>query len=123
MFFLGEARLPVLPTPTLAGLRAVQEDIGIIPTYPPQRQDILKRFSGDPAICGWAEGNAGKHRKMENADAQARIINLCENRQYRFMQFWTYLRSHFDVYWLLLHRSFKLPGACHDVLRQNRTIL
>ena len=65
LFLLGGAMLPVLPTPTFAGLRAAQDDIGIIPTSPPRRQEILKRFGGDPAICGWVEGNAGKHRKME----------------------------------------------------------
>ncbi|KAI4236844.1 MAG: hypothetical protein L6R40_006033 [Gallowayella cf. fulva] len=50
--------LPLLATPTFAGLRAAQIDLGIEPTSAPHPHEILKRLSGDPAICGWIEGNS-----------------------------------------------------------------
>ena len=52
---------PALPTPTFAGLRAAQLDLEIKPTPGPVgSSELLKRLSGDPAICGWVEGQASK---------------------------------------------------------------
>ncbi|KAL8876986.1 MAG: hypothetical protein Q9198_004910 [Flavoplaca austrocitrina] len=48
----------MFPTPTFAGLRAAQVDLGIEPTLAPRQHEILKRLSGDPAICGWVEGSS-----------------------------------------------------------------
>ncbi|KAL8947892.1 MAG: hypothetical protein Q9222_005867 [Ikaeria aurantiellina] len=50
---------PLVPTATFAGLRAAELDLDMEPTPAPQIDfDILKRFNGDPAICGWVEGQA-----------------------------------------------------------------
>ncbi|KAL8673189.1 MAG: hypothetical protein Q9168_002381 [Polycauliona sp. 1 TL-2023] len=48
----------LLPTPTFAGLQAAQADLGIEPTSAPLQHELLKRLSGDPAICGWVEGDS-----------------------------------------------------------------
>ncbi|KAI4272183.1 MAG: hypothetical protein LQ337_005466 [Flavoplaca oasis] len=53
----------MFPTPTFAGLRAAQVDLGIEPTSAPPQHEILKRLSGDPAICGWVEGNSSMFQK------------------------------------------------------------
>lgn len=65
-FCLAEAMQGLLPTPIFAGLRAAQVDLGIKPTSAPRQHEIWKRLSGDPAICGWIEGDSGMFReKME----------------------------------------------------------
>lgn len=47
--------------PTLAGLRAAENELQILPTPNPwSPSEILKRFAGDPAICGWVEGDPSK---------------------------------------------------------------
>lgn len=57
----GDASRPVFPTPTFAGLRAAQADLGIKPTPDPLTSPhIVRRLSGDPAICGWVEGHQSK---------------------------------------------------------------
>lgn len=62
-FCLAEAMRALPPAPTFAGLRAAQVDLGIKPTSAPRQHEILKRFSGDPAICGWVEGNDSMFRR------------------------------------------------------------
>ncbi|CAO1606400.1 hypothetical protein XANCAGTX0491_009898 [Xanthoria calcicola] len=57
-FCLAEAMQGLLPTPIFAGLRAAQVDLGIKPTSAPRQHEIWKRLSGDPAICGWIEGDS-----------------------------------------------------------------
>ncbi|KAL8836094.1 MAG: hypothetical protein Q9170_003042 [Blastenia crenularia] len=55
---LGNAMQHMLPTPTFAGLRAAQADLGLKPTPPPDySSELLKRLNGDPAVCGWVEGS------------------------------------------------------------------
>ncbi|KAL8778173.1 MAG: hypothetical protein Q9213_007534 [Squamulea squamosa] len=61
---LAKAMQAILPTPTFAGLRAAQADVGIQPTSAPWRSEILKRLIGDPAICGWVEGKSSKRWKQ-----------------------------------------------------------
>ncbi|KAI9819493.1 MAG: hypothetical protein M1827_006941 [Pycnora praestabilis] len=48
----------IFPTPTLAGLRYAQVEFEVLPTSNPWTpSEIFKRLSGDPAICGWVDGN------------------------------------------------------------------
>ncbi len=60
---MAEAMRDILPTPTFAGLRAAQVDLGIEPTSAPHRHEIMKRLNGDPAICGWVEGNSSMYQR------------------------------------------------------------
>ncbi|KAL8714394.1 MAG: hypothetical protein Q9220_001727 [cf. Caloplaca sp. 1 TL-2023] len=56
---------PLLPTATFAGLRAAQVDLDVAPTPAPRMGfDILKRLNGDPAVCGWVEGQARYNRTV-----------------------------------------------------------
>lgn len=58
---LGNASRYIFPTPTFAGLRAADNQFEILPTPNPETlSDISKRFSNDPAICGWVEGDDGE---------------------------------------------------------------
>lgn len=51
----------LLPTPTAAGLNVNYGEIEILPTsYPGSPSELFKRLNGDPAICGWVEGNGGE---------------------------------------------------------------
>lgn len=51
-----------LPTPTSKGLNGNYGEIEILPTsYPGSPSQLFKRLNGDPAICGWIEGNAGEY--------------------------------------------------------------
>lgn len=62
----GDAVQPLLPTATFAGLRAAQADLGMKPTSPPKHpSELMKRLSGDPAICGWVEGSESKSAEDE----------------------------------------------------------
>lgn len=58
---LASASRNVFPKPTLAGLRAAEHELQILPTPNPwSSPELLRRFAGDPAICGWVEGDASK---------------------------------------------------------------
>lgn len=50
------------PTPTFSGLRdSNQAKFEILPTANPwSESDLLKRLSGDPAVCGWVDGDASE---------------------------------------------------------------
>lgn len=55
---LGNALQHLLPTPTFAGLRAAQVDLEIEPTPDPlSPHRVEKRLNGNPAICGYVEGD------------------------------------------------------------------
>ena len=52
---------PAIPSPTFPGLRAAQFELEIRPTPNPfGPSEIVKRLSGDPAICGWVEGDGSE---------------------------------------------------------------
>lgn len=58
---VGRASPGFLPTPTAAGLNLNYGEIEILPTsYSGSPSQLFKRLNGDPAICGWVEGNAGE---------------------------------------------------------------
>ena len=57
----GRASPGLLPTPTAAGLNVNYGEIELLPTsYPGSPSELFRRLNGDPAICGWVEGNAGE---------------------------------------------------------------
>ena len=50
-----------VPTPTFAGLRAAQVGVEILPTANPwSPSELWRRLNGDPAICGWVNGNGSE---------------------------------------------------------------
>lgn len=58
------------PTPTFSGLRdSNQVKFEILPTANPWSQsELLKRLSGDPAMCGWVDGDGSEFSDLGDID-------------------------------------------------------
>ena len=69
----------IFPSPTVAGLRAAELGLDVLPTADPWKpSEILRRLSGNPAICGWVDGNESTslHARMINAEISADVMQI-----------------------------------------------
>jgi len=61
---VGRASPGFRPTPTVAGFEDARfGEIEILPTSNPwSPSELFKRLNGNPAICGWVEGDPSEHK-------------------------------------------------------------
>ena len=70
------------PTPTFAGMRAAQVGLDLQPTANPgSPSELLRRLNGDPAICGWVDGNGSESPSTRTSSVESATM-LIQQRQY-----------------------------------------
>ena len=101
------------PTPTFSGLRdSNQVEFDILPTANPwSPSELLKQLSGNPAICGWVDGDGS-----EFAGPREVKSDLTRRRQYCFVQLRLYLCRNVNIRRLLFDGWTGLSSPLHHLL-------